>query len=102
MFGNKHDCPTGLSQKGSISEYSWDRLGAEAISLTSSFLREVQRNPHGLPNVIFTISKSLPVLKDAEQVRELLYESDQKISGHQEEAPSSQHTPITDGDSVKK
>lgn len=51
---------------------------------------EVQRNPYGLPNVIFTISKSLPALKDAEQVRELLYESDQRISGHQEEAPSSQ------------
>lgn len=51
---------------------------------------EVQRNPYGLPNVIFTISKSLPALKDAEQVRELLYESDQRISGHQGEAPSSQ------------
>lgn len=63
---------------------------------------EVQRNPYGLPNVIFTMSKSLPFLKDTEQVRELLYESDQRISGHQEEAPSSQHTPLTDGNSVKK
>lgn len=83
-------------------KYSWDRLGAEDISLTSSFLMEVQRNPYGLPNVIFTISKSLPFLKDTEQERELLYESDQRISGHQEEAPSSQHTPLTDGNSVKK
>lgn len=63
---------------------------------------EAQRNPYGLPNVIFTISKSLPFLKDVEQVRELWNESDQRISGPQEEALSSQHTPVTDGSSVKK